>query len=352
MAGVALAVVAAGLLVPAMPASAHGSETLPSTNYRSEVVSLQPSPAGVSVRVIEAGNRFELSNRGGEDIVVVGYEGEPMLRVGPTGAFENRRSPSIYRSASPPRNVPVDATSAAESQWRRVSGGAVMRWHDLRADPGQAEELSWTVPLRQRDQLFTLTGTLRYVPGPNPLPWLGVAALLLAGTAATAVLRPRRWRLVMATALVVTVALDMVHSFGRFAASYAGLGNRFFDLFFPFLAWAGAGMALRRLARRPTALPAMAGFAGLGLFFIGGMGDFAAVTQSQLPFAFAPTLARVAVTSALGVGGGLMVALLWYAFFEPLPVPEAPGGGSEEAERRGLTDEGADITAGERPGGS
>ena len=245
--------------VPASPVFAHGSEDIPATNYRTEVISLEPAPDAVTARVIEAGSRLELTNQGPEEIVVLGYEGEPMLRVGPTGVFENRRSPSIFTSDTRPLAVPPDATATAEPRWQRTSDGVVARWHDHRIDPGQgakAATASWTVPLRQRDRPITLTGTIRHVPGPSPLPWFVAAALLLAGVAAAAVLRPRRWRVLITAALAITVVFNVMHSVGRLTASYGPLVNRLFDLFFyPALGWFAAAVALRRLARRPPRLP-------------------------------------------------------------------------------------------------
>ena len=311
--------------VPASPALAHGSEDIPATNYRAEVLSLEPAPDAVTARVIEAGSRLELTNRGPVEIMVLGYEGEAMLRVGPSGVFENRRSPSIFTSATPPLAVPPDATVTAEPRWQRISDGAAARWHDHRVDPAQGAKTvttTWIVPLRQQDRPITLTGTLRYVPGPSPLPWFGAAALLLAGVAAAAVLRPRGWRVLVAAALATMVVLDVLHSVGRLTASYRPLDDRLFDLLFlPALGWLAAAVALRKLARRPRQLPTAAGFAGMILFLMGGLGGAGALSNSQIAFSYSPTLARMAVTAALGVGGGLLVALV-SSLFEPLSPAE------------------------------
>lgn len=338
------------------PALAHDSEDLPATNYASAVVSLDPQPDGVTARVIEAGNRLELANRSAQEIIVLGYEGEPMLRVGPAGVFENRRSPSVFTSATRPLAVPPDASPTAEPRWLRISAGAVARWHDHRVDPGSTatrDTSSWTIPLRQDARAITLTGSQRFVPGPNPLPWFGAATVLLVGVAGTAVLRPRRWRPVLATALAVAVVLDVVHGVGRFTASYGPLPNKLFDLFFPLLGWMAALVALRRLARRPDELPTLAGLAGLALFFISGLGRAAALSNSQLAFSFSPTLARVAVVAALSVGGGVLVALV-SSLFGPLPASEtvALARESEEPPEPGRGGEHAISAQPDRTGGS
>ena len=324
-AALAFTAVVAVVGVPASPALAHDSADAPASNYRAEVVSIDPAPGAVTARVIEAGNRLELANRSAEEIIVVGYQGEPMLRVSRGGVFENRRSPSIFTSATPPLAVPPDAAPTAEPRWQRISDGAVARWHDHRIDPPEAPPAgtrSWTIPLRQQDRSITLTGSLRHVPGPNPLPWVGASTVLLAGIAAVTVLRTPGWRALVATALAATVVLDAIHSVGRLTGSHGSLANRLFDLFFfPLLGWLGAAVALRRLARRPDDLPTAAGFTGLVIFLISGLGGFEALSNSQLTFSYSPTLARLAVMAALGVGGGLLVALVC-SLFEPLPTNE------------------------------
>lgn len=67
-----------------------------SSNYRTRITSVVPASPDVTVRVIDTGSRLELTYRGTGMAVVVGYQGEPYLRVGPDGVFENARSPAAY----------------------------------------------------------------------------------------------------------------------------------------------------------------------------------------------------------------------------------------------------------------
>jgi hypothetical protein len=94
-----LAVVAGAVVVlviaGAARADAHTITGVSPTNYRSEIVGVNPRLPGVSVHLLDLGNRVELVNRGATDVIVLGYQGEPYLRVGPAGVFENRRSPSV-----------------------------------------------------------------------------------------------------------------------------------------------------------------------------------------------------------------------------------------------------------------
>jgi hypothetical protein len=111
-----LVVALAGLLVVgrAGPAQAHivgvGGRA---SNYRTDIRDVTPPVPGLSVHVLEAGNQLELTNHSGQEVVVLGYRSEPYLRVGPTGVYENQRSPSTYanRFANPP--------SASHQAWTR-----------------------------------------------------------------------------------------------------------------------------------------------------------------------------------------------------------------------------------------
>ena len=75
--------------------------------------SVRPQIPGVDVKVIEAGSRLQLTNDTDTEVVVQGYQGEPYLRVGPKGVFENRKSPATFlnRSRQTSGGPPVDVGS-------------------------------------------------------------------------------------------------------------------------------------------------------------------------------------------------------------------------------------------------
>src|SRR5205814_6457459 len=94
----ALVALAAGSIASVLvtaPADAHTVTGVRPTNYRSDILAMLPRLPGVTVRLLDLGNRVELSNGSGTDVVVLGYFGEPYLRVGPHGVFENTRSQSV-----------------------------------------------------------------------------------------------------------------------------------------------------------------------------------------------------------------------------------------------------------------
>jgi hypothetical protein len=106
----ATALVVLVIVATAGPASAHGGGVV-ATDYRARIT----DQAGLDVRVVEAGGRVELTNRSSRELTVLGYEGEPYLRVGPLGVFENRRSPATYLNATRTggQQPPADATADA-----------------------------------------------------------------------------------------------------------------------------------------------------------------------------------------------------------------------------------------------
>ncbi|MEH0845525.1 hypothetical protein V6U81_24345, partial [Micromonospora sp. CPCC 205711] len=211
-AGLLLAAALTALVTLATPAYAHGADAPAGTDYRAEVTGLTPARPGLTVRVVEAGARLELVNRTGRDVEVIGYSGEPYLRVGPDGAFENSHSPATYlnRTLAGRTALPPEADPAAAPAWRRISDDARVRWHDQRAqwresgvpaqvaaDPAREHRVrDWTVPIRDGAEPLEIRGTLDWVPPPDPYPWwvaaalgalaIGAAGLLTAGSAAGA----------------------------------------------------------------------------------------------------------------------------------------------------------------------
>jgi hypothetical protein len=163
------------------------------------ILSVSPPVPGLSVRVLEAGNKLELTNRSGQQVVVLGYDGEPYLRVGPAGVEENERAPSTYlnRSTLPlaRQRVPAQADPSALPRWRHVASQPVTIWHDhrshwsgqgappgVRATPGREQVVvpTWPVPLRVGSRTVLVTGQIVWVPGPSPWPWMGLSVLLCA----------------------------------------------------------------------------------------------------------------------------------------------------------------------------
>src|SRR5262245_15534487 len=180
----------------ASPAGAHGIGGTQPTNYETTITRVDPPVPGVHVEVVDLGNRLRLTNDTSHDVVVLGYDGEPYLRVGPRGVFENRKSPATYlnRSRVPTGPAPASADSAAPPVWQRVSDASSATWHDHRAhwmgsdpppavqrDPGREHVIDrWTVGLRVGGRPVAVHGVLEWVPPPSPWPWVAIAVATAA----------------------------------------------------------------------------------------------------------------------------------------------------------------------------
>jgi hypothetical protein len=322
-----LVVALAGLLVLSLagPAQAHvigvGGRA---SNYRTDVLDITPPVPGLTVRVLEAGNQLALTDRSGQEVVVLGYRSEPYLRVGPTGVYENQRSPSSYanRFANAPRRIPPELDPAAPPRWRRIRNQPEAVWHDHRAhwsgpDPPavtadrghhQVVVANWQIPLRLGQRTALIQGDIIWVPGPSPWPW-GLLALVTFVVVAAA--GWRRWFGLLALLVVVAVAADLIHTVGAFAASTAPVVAKVYGSFISAAGWVAAIAAVWQLRRgRLEAGRILLLLAGMFLAFAGALPDVGALARSQLASTLDSTLTRAAIALTLGVGLGLLAASL------------------------------------------
>jgi hypothetical protein len=174
----ALALLVAAWLVPA--AAAHPRAEGYSRGFRSTVLSVAPKTAGVKVAVVDWDDRLRIENGSGTELLVLGYDGEPYLRIGPSGVHRNERSPASYlnRDRFARSAVPLTADPGAAPRWRRLSPRPVWQWHDhriqwmgvgppvqVREAPRQTHRIfDWRVPARLGDRPLTVLGRLDYVP--------------------------------------------------------------------------------------------------------------------------------------------------------------------------------------------
>ncbi len=314
-----------GVLAP--PAAAHSISGVGATNYRSQLLAVTPEVVGLQLEVIEAGSRLELENRSHEEVVVLGYQGEPYLRVGPEGAFENQRSPATYLNADRQGTVPVPskADPSAPPDWQKVSSEPVARWHDhrvhwmggqdppqVRRQPGQSHVVipEWTVSMRQGDSTIEAVGDLVWVPGPSPVPWLvlagalAVTTILLAGRSSS--------ERVLASLVAMVVVVDIVHALGVVFAGRGPLGTRLVDLAGgsapSVIAW-GLGLAgAWMLARARSDGLFLLAFATLMIAVLGGWIDLGDLSSSQVLFSLGAFSARAVVAVSIGFGTGLFIA--------------------------------------------
>jgi hypothetical protein len=319
------------LLVAAPPASAHTGGSAPS-NWLSEITSVTPAPPGVTLRLIAAGDRLELSNSSSRTIIVQGYDGEPYLRITSTAVEQNLRSAATYINATRDGRTPIPPTvdPRAEPSWQRVADQPRYTWHDhrthwmgdtlpaaVRAAPGQPHLIAqWELPLTYGGTPVTVAGTLRWVPAPSPWPWLAVIAALVAAAWIAAGLPS--WRRVLPPLLATLAVADLAHLALSGAAIVSDLAPGVFGAALAALAAVGAARA------RPWS-PYAAALAAAVVGTVAGLSDVSWLTHSQLPFAGPTWLARLCVAAALGLGAGLALAgwRIWRRE-QPLPAPPPP----------------------------
>jgi hypothetical protein len=320
----ALATIVASVIgVGAPPAAAHSLTGNQGTNYRTEIFGLTPATPGIHVRVIDLGNRIELRNDSHHVVVVEGYRGEPYLKVGPAGAFENAKSPATYlnRTTDLPGPAPKSYDANAAPQWQRI-GTDVLRWHDHRThwmadaapavvqhDPSHRHVLisHWVVPLTVDGAPAKITGDVVWVPGPSAWGWVALAVgLALVVLASSRVLKGRSFAAVFAIGCAISVVLAV----GSWRYSTGAVTARFVDDIYNFGTILLLTSAMALFLWRPglSRWSPLTIVAGLALGVATGLGDVVMLFRSQLATVLAPGVARALVTAAIGLGTGLVVA--------------------------------------------
>src|SRR5439155_8700528 len=140
--------------------------------------------------------------------------------------------PALYRNRAGPPGVsttttlPRLANPTAAPSWRKVSGGHTVRWRDqrtrwegpaldvVRRAPGAQHIVvpAWALELRQGATPIVVTGRILWAPPPRRWPVAAAAIALFLLTLAAA--RARRPGPLLAAALSVLVAVDVVRSVG------------------------------------------------------------------------------------------------------------------------------------------
>lgn len=184
-------------LITAVPARAHAGGGAEPSNYRAEVTS-QPAPC-VAVDLGVGGQWIRVTGRTGVAVTVLGYAGEPFLRIRSGHVAVNRHSTT---AADNPRlsPVPVRPDTSAAPQWVDAgSGNGIAAWSDDRLTGGSGgrsgEQGTWTLPVRVDGAETTITGTWTRVAAPSPWAWAaGLVAVAVAVCALGWLSRPGRSR--------------------------------------------------------------------------------------------------------------------------------------------------------------
>ena len=172
-------------------AAAHIAGGASPTNSRSAVTEIRPAGAGVGVTVGLGGQFVRVSDRGAEEIVVLGYRGEPFLRLSQQRVQVNPRSTTAAQTGQLPptaQSAGTDVQSAnTGEQWVQLTDGDSVSWTDARIDgralPEGASE-SWALPLVVDGRPVTILGMRTGLAAPSPWPWAAALGLVAAAVAA------------------------------------------------------------------------------------------------------------------------------------------------------------------------
>lgn len=170
-------------------AAPAGADAPRPTDYQATVTALMPSSDVVELSVVGGDAFLRVRVDPGHEVVVLGYGGEPYLRVRSDGAVVvNLNSPATYANTDRYADVevPESADVDAEPAWQRVGNDGIYVWHDHRIHwmspqppPGVSrgsEIQAWEVPLLVDGEPVTVTGVLTFEPAPAWWPWPLVVA--------------------------------------------------------------------------------------------------------------------------------------------------------------------------------
>jgi hypothetical protein len=312
------------------PAGAHSTSGPPSSNFHAVVTGVRPAVPGVSARLGPDGERIELRVDGPERVTVLGYRGEPYLRVTRTGVFENRASPAVALNRTRVPTGPPARGPIGPARWVRVSHGSTVRWHDhrahwmggatpaaIRGDPGRSHFVEpIRIPLRiggaagvivgEAVGRAAITGSVQWDPPPAAGLWFLLAAVLALVVVAAARVAARP---MLVVALAVLAVSESVHLWASWPFSTASTLGRVGENLPSVAAVAAALLALGWLARRSvySAAPVLI-IAGLFAAVAGGIADLPALSHAWIPTRLDPTFARTLVAVALGIGAGVAIA--------------------------------------------
>ncbi|MDQ1747173.1 MAG: hypothetical protein QOD07_1436 [Frankiaceae bacterium] len=330
------------LTVSTTPAFAHTVGGAGATNYESHVTGISPKVAGLSAKVVENGNKLEVANDAGKELIVLGYSGEPYLRISSSGGVEeNLRSTATYLNQTRFGTSTVPSTADNKGvEWKHIANGTIAVWHDHRihwnsttlpppvaAQPGQRHHIvTWHVDMLLAGQPVTVTGTLDWIPGPSGLPYDAVMLVLLVAAGALV----WRYRRVAAALLVVLTAADVVNTLGvaadRARTSVLGAFGVFpiVDVVW-ILALVTVGFVARGTRLGWQLLIAVAGW----MLIVGGLAELGVLTHSTAPYAWSLSVQRAC--TAVEVPLGLVLVVAGIAALIPHRRSEAPEPGSPDA---------------------
>jgi hypothetical protein len=299
-------------------AGAHVRTSRAAVDYRATVSPLHPPLAGAaSVRVYRADLALGLTELGRHRLVVLGYLGEPFLRLEPDGVFVNAASPTAAgaRLSTPHRG-------SSSPVWQLRSRQPSLIWHDarLRGLPSGLASRRWAVPLLVDGQRSNLEGTIQRVAAPSAWPWLVLGSVFAAATGVLLLRRPRRLLRASAAALGgLAAAATLVSAIGFAVASTAATGTWIEGANEAVFALVGAAFLARGSSDAKALAGGLLGLLGLAA----GLTKLPVLLHGIVLSALPGEVARLAVVSAIGAGAAAAI-LGVVVFFDVLEHYEEP----------------------------
>jgi hypothetical protein len=285
-----LALVSLVALVGPAAAGAHLRSGTVAVDYRATVAT---ATKGFEAQVLAGDLAIRLAARPGHSVVVLGYLGEPLVRIDARGVAVNAASPSAVNDGLLRANRSVAGVALA---WRITSRRRSVVWHDarLRGLPRGVHSAAWSVPLIVDGRHERIHGELVRVAPPSLSLWAVFA--LLCGFPAV-LLRTRARRGAIAFALVAAGASTLTTAAFAFGA-YANPGT--WIIGFDALAFTGAGIGI--LLAGPDEWHTGAA-AGIGLVsLVVGLAKADVFLHGVVLSSFPAFATRIVVALTLGTG--------------------------------------------------
>ncbi|MFZ1996378.1 MAG: hypothetical protein WAU75_19860 [Solirubrobacteraceae bacterium] len=293
--------VAVACLAGAGAASGHLRSGTVAVDYRASVA--HPLTRAYSAQIYQSDHGLSLTLRPGHVVVVLGYLGEPVIRLDGAGLWLNGASPTARAMHLVDKGQAVNAPAP---HWRLQRGRHAVMWHDARVQglpPGLSAGV-WRVPLSIDGHRGVMSGKLRRFPDPPLWLWL----LALAGWLATAALallrrRPdlvRSWALALA---LVAAGAGTVVALAFALDAYASPGTWIVGV--DVIIFLAAGVAVMRRGPRNLHLAAAiwVGLVSVALGLLDG-----AVFVHPIVLAILPgTVMRLLVVTTIGAGASAAI---------------------------------------------
>ncbi|WP_040492841.1 hypothetical protein [Ilumatobacter nonamiensis] len=306
--------------------TAHADPAGP-TDYRSEILSIEPATPSIAIDVIGGDSFVRLRAESGTEVMVLGYFGEPYLWFLPDGDVrENQNSPTTYQNEERyGADAPDFASADAEPDWETVASAGTYAWHDHRAhwmqpirpagqEPGD-QILEQVIPIEVDGDPVSVTVISTWEPEPSMLPAIagGIVGAIVVGAAAWWSRRNAAWAVALTPiALAATLA-----GWWQYSSLPSETDPRLVWPLLPALALAACVAAVPLRTRSPFAALAAGLVASSELIvwaFIKRDGLSAAIVPTDAPQWFERFVLVAAFVA--GVGG---VAIALYRLFLATP---------------------------------